>query len=187
MSLRIPSSSRSPDHDPHRTIYYLGYPLGRFAGLKLRQLARQVGVIITTVRIRRTSHHQSIYSVQHSSSSPSVPSMLPACYDCYWVSKAESGQVHLQDQPRAAWLLTPSGTSSSSNSDRKAHVRRRRVQIGQLMSITSKSIRRGVVIQKFTYSSSPYCCFPRHHRANFLFPSWNQSWQRSRIKHLKKN
>jgi hypothetical protein len=47
-------SSRSPDHDPHRTIYYLGYPLGRFAGLKHRQLARQVGVIITTGRIRRT-------------------------------------------------------------------------------------------------------------------------------------
>jgi hypothetical protein len=35
--LRIPSSSRSPDHDPHRTIYYLGYPLGRFAALKHRQ------------------------------------------------------------------------------------------------------------------------------------------------------
>jgi hypothetical protein len=52
--MRIPSSSRSPDHDPHRTIYYLGYPLGRFAGLKHRQLARQVGVIITTGRIRRT-------------------------------------------------------------------------------------------------------------------------------------
>jgi hypothetical protein len=52
--LRIPSSSRSPDHDPHRTIYYLGYPLGRFAGLKHRQLARRVGVIITTGRIRRT-------------------------------------------------------------------------------------------------------------------------------------
>jgi hypothetical protein len=54
VSLRIPSSSRSPDHDPHRTIYYLGYPLGRFAGLKHRQPARQVGVIITTGRIRRT-------------------------------------------------------------------------------------------------------------------------------------
>jgi hypothetical protein len=36
MSLHIPSSSRSPDHDPQRTIYYLGYPLGRFAGLKRR-------------------------------------------------------------------------------------------------------------------------------------------------------
>jgi hypothetical protein len=54
VSLRIPSSSRSPDHDPHRTIYYLGYPLGRFAGLKHRQLVRHVGVIITTRRIRRT-------------------------------------------------------------------------------------------------------------------------------------
>jgi hypothetical protein len=52
--LCIPSSSQSPDHDPHRTIYYLGYPLGRFAFLKHRQLARQVGVIITTGRIRRT-------------------------------------------------------------------------------------------------------------------------------------
>jgi hypothetical protein len=39
VSLRIPSSSRSLDHDPRRTIYYLGYPLGRFAGLKHRQLA----------------------------------------------------------------------------------------------------------------------------------------------------
>jgi hypothetical protein len=55
VSLCIPSSSRSPDHDPHRTIYYLRYPLGRFAGLKHRQLACQVGVIITTERIRRTS------------------------------------------------------------------------------------------------------------------------------------
>jgi hypothetical protein len=54
VSLCIPSSSRSPDHDPHRTIYYLGYPLGRFAGLKHRQLARRVGVIITTGRFRRT-------------------------------------------------------------------------------------------------------------------------------------
>jgi hypothetical protein len=54
VSLRIPSSSRSPGHDPHRTTYYLGYPLGSFAGLKHRQLARQVGVIITTERIRRT-------------------------------------------------------------------------------------------------------------------------------------
>jgi hypothetical protein len=38
----------------HRTIYYLGYPLGRFAGLKHQQLAHRVGVIITTGRIRRT-------------------------------------------------------------------------------------------------------------------------------------
>jgi hypothetical protein len=54
VSLRTPSSSRSPYHDPHRTIYYLEHHLGRFAGLKHRQLARQVGVIITTGRIRRT-------------------------------------------------------------------------------------------------------------------------------------
>jgi hypothetical protein len=54
VSLRIPSSSRSPDHDPHRTVYYLRYLLGRFTGLKHRQLARQIGEIITTGRIRRT-------------------------------------------------------------------------------------------------------------------------------------
>jgi hypothetical protein len=54
-------SSRSTDHDPHRTIYYLGYPIGGFAGLKHRQLARQVGVIITTERIRRTNT-RSIYA-----------------------------------------------------------------------------------------------------------------------------
>jgi hypothetical protein len=45
VSLCIPSSSRSPDHDPHLTIYYIGYLRGRFAGLKHRQLARQVRVI----------------------------------------------------------------------------------------------------------------------------------------------
>jgi hypothetical protein len=55
VSLRIPSSSRSPDHDPppHNQLRWV--PLGRFADLKYRQLARQVGVIITTGRIRRTS------------------------------------------------------------------------------------------------------------------------------------
>jgi hypothetical protein len=57
-------SSQSPDHDSHCTINYLGYPLGRFGGLKHRQLARQVGVIITTGRIRRTfSSSRSIYMV----------------------------------------------------------------------------------------------------------------------------
>jgi hypothetical protein len=38
VSLRIPSSSWSLDHNPHRTIYYLGHPLGRFVSLKHRQL-----------------------------------------------------------------------------------------------------------------------------------------------------
>jgi hypothetical protein len=53
----------------HHTIYYLRYPLGRFAGLKHRQLARQVGVIITTRRIRRTlSSPKSIYSTTSKSS-----------------------------------------------------------------------------------------------------------------------
>jgi hypothetical protein len=41
--------SRSSPHNPLPR-----YHLGRFAGLKHRQLARQVGVIITTERIRRT-------------------------------------------------------------------------------------------------------------------------------------
>jgi hypothetical protein len=43
------SRSRS---SPHNLLPRV--PLGRFAGLKHRQLARQVGVIITTGRIRRT-------------------------------------------------------------------------------------------------------------------------------------
>jgi hypothetical protein len=64
VSLRIPSSSRSLDHDPHRTIYYLGYPLGRFAGLKHRQLARRVGEDHHHRRTRRTSSSKSIYQDQ---------------------------------------------------------------------------------------------------------------------------
>jgi hypothetical protein len=40
MSLCIPSNSRSLNHDPHRTIYYIVYPLGRFAGLKHRHRRR---------------------------------------------------------------------------------------------------------------------------------------------------
>jgi hypothetical protein len=42
VSLRILSSSRSPDHDPNRIIYYLGYPLGRLAGLKHRHQVPQL-------------------------------------------------------------------------------------------------------------------------------------------------
>jgi hypothetical protein len=53
------SRSRSSPH-----ILLPRVPFGRFAGLKHRQLARQVGVIITTRRIRRTfSSSRSICSM----------------------------------------------------------------------------------------------------------------------------
>jgi hypothetical protein len=48
----------------HCTIYYLGYPLGRFAGLKHRQLARQVGADHHHRRTRRTSSSKTIYQDQ---------------------------------------------------------------------------------------------------------------------------
>jgi hypothetical protein len=51
--LPVPSSSKFGD--PNCTIYYLGYPLGRFAELKQRQPACQVGVIVKiTGWMRRT-------------------------------------------------------------------------------------------------------------------------------------
>jgi hypothetical protein len=55
VSLCIPSSYRCPDHDPPLHNLLPRVLLGRFAGLKHRQLACQVGVIITTKRIQRTS------------------------------------------------------------------------------------------------------------------------------------
>jgi hypothetical protein len=61
VSLRTPSSSRSPGHDPPPHNLVPRVPLARFVGLKHRQLARQVGVIITTMRIRRTSSTKLVY------------------------------------------------------------------------------------------------------------------------------
>ena len=49
----------------HRTINYLGNPLGRLAGLKHRQLARQVGVIVKIIgEFEGPSSTKSIYSKQ---------------------------------------------------------------------------------------------------------------------------
>jgi hypothetical protein len=48
---------------PHRIIYDLRYPFGRFARLKHEHLARQVGVIVEITRqIQKTFIDKSIYS-----------------------------------------------------------------------------------------------------------------------------
>jgi hypothetical protein len=44
----------------HRTIYYLGCPLGRFVGLKHRQLVRQVGVITPPGEFEGSRHRRQI-------------------------------------------------------------------------------------------------------------------------------
>jgi hypothetical protein len=51
--LRIPSSSWSPDHDPHRTIYYLRYPIDRFAGLKHRQDRNKENMDAYSLKVRK--------------------------------------------------------------------------------------------------------------------------------------
>jgi hypothetical protein len=115
VSLRIPSSSRSPDHDPHRTIYYLGYPLGRFAGIKHRQLAHQVGMIITTGRIRRTLVNKinllvdSPRSIEASRLSPvKVESIfLRRASGCFGTSRGSSSTTSTTSRLRVPRLVTP--------------------------------------------------------------------------------
>jgi hypothetical protein len=116
--LCIPSSSRSLDHDPHRTIYYLGYPLGRFAGLKHQQLARQVGVIITTRRIRRTLINKinllvdSLRSIEASRLAPVKEEsiFLRRASGCFATSRGSllttSTTLRVQVPRHVAWLIT---------------------------------------------------------------------------------
>jgi hypothetical protein len=118
VSLRIPSSSRSPDHDPHRTIYYLGYHLGRFAGLKHRQLARQVGVIITTGQTRRTLINKinllvnSPRSIEASRLAPvKAESIFLRCASgCFGTSRGLSRDSSSTTSPRAGLSSTTSPT-----------------------------------------------------------------------------
>jgi hypothetical protein len=119
VSLCIPSSSRSPDHHSHRTIYYLGYPLGRFAGLKHRQLARQVGVIITTGRIRRNLVNKinllvdSPRSIEASRLAPAKAesSFLRRASGCFGTSRGSSSTTsptpRVQVPRHIARLITP--------------------------------------------------------------------------------
>jgi hypothetical protein len=116
LHMTSPSSSRSPDHDPHRTIYYLGYPLGRFAGLKHRQLARQVGVIVTTGRIRRTLVNKinplvdSPRSIEASRLAPvkAESIFLHRASGCFDTSRGMSRDSSSTTSPRAGSSLTTS-------------------------------------------------------------------------------
>jgi hypothetical protein len=120
MYLCIPSSPRSPDHDPHRTIYYIGYPLGRFAGLKHRQLARQVGVIITTGRIRRTliikinllddaDSHMDKYSTTGNSQAQRNSTRNRLCVTCSSLHPKRRSTCHSQHHERGDDFESKSG------------------------------------------------------------------------------
>jgi hypothetical protein len=111
VSLRIPSSSQSPDHDLHRTIYYLGCPLGRFSGVKHLQLARQVGVIITTGRIRRTLINKinllidSLRSIEASRLAPikAESIFLHHASGCFTTSRGSSSTTSTTPRVQVAW------------------------------------------------------------------------------------
>jgi hypothetical protein len=145
VSLRIPSSSQSPNHDPHRTIYYLGYPLGRFAGLKHRQLARQVGVIITTGRIRRTLVNKINLLID---SPRSVEASRLA------LVKAES--IFLR---RASGCFgTSRGSSSTTSTTSRVRVPRHVARlVTRLIAslINDYSASRGLVVDYFAYAACP--------------------------------
>jgi hypothetical protein len=132
VSLRIPSSSQSPDHDPHRTIYYLRYPLGRFAGLKHRQLARQVGVIVTTGRIRRTLVNKinllvdSPRSIEasHLALVKAESTFLRRAFRCLGTSRGSSRRSSSTTLPRAgSSSTTPPRAGSSSTTSPPPRVR----------------------------------------------------------------
>jgi hypothetical protein len=157
VSLRIPSSSRSPDHDPHCTIYYLGYPLGRFAGLKHRQLARQVGVIITTGRIRRTLVKK-INLLVDSSRSIEASRLAPV--------KAESIFLH-----RASSCFGTSRSSSRDSSSTTSPTSRVRVpwHVARLVKrlVVDYSTSRRLVVYYFASAARPCAsaCCAAHHAA----------------------
>jgi hypothetical protein len=156
VSLRIPSSSRSPDHDPHRTSYYLGYPLGRFAGLKHRQVARQVGVIITTGRIRRTLGNKvnllvdSPRSIEASRLAlvKEESIFLHRAFGCFGTSHDLSCDSSSTTSPRA-------GSSSTTSPKPRVRVPRHVARL---------------VVDYFTYAACPVCsahhaaCRVTHHR-----------------------
>jgi hypothetical protein len=149
VSLCIPSSSRSPDHDPYRTIYYLGFPLCRFAGLKHRQLARQVGVIITTGRIRRILVNKINLLVDS-----------PRSIEAIRLSPVKAGSIFLR---RASGCFGTSRDSSHGSSSTTSSTPRVRVPrlVAQLVTrlvaplIVGYSTLRRLVVNYFTYAARP--------------------------------
>jgi hypothetical protein len=97
-------------------VYYLGYPLGRFAGLKHRELARQVGVIITTERIRRTLVNKinllvdSPRTIEAGHLAPvKAESIFPRpAFGCFGTSRGSSRRSSSTTPPRAGSLSTTS-------------------------------------------------------------------------------
>jgi hypothetical protein len=155
VSLRIPSSSRSPNHDPHRTIYYLGYPLGRFAGLKHRQLARQVGVIITTGQTRRTLINKinllvnSPRSIEASRLAPvKAESIFLRCASgCFGTSRGLSRDSSSTTSPRA-------GLSSTTSPTPRVRVPRHATRLVTRLVVDYFASRR-LVVDYFTYATCP--------------------------------
>jgi hypothetical protein len=159
VSLHIPSSSRSPDHDPHRTIYYLGYPLGRFASLKHRQLARQVGVIITTGRIRRTLVNK-INLLIDSPRSIEASRLALVKAESIFLRRASGcsgtsrGSSH--GSPRRSSSTTPPrpGSSSTTSSSPRARVPRLIMRLVALLVVDYSALRR-LVVDYFASAARP--------------------------------
>jgi hypothetical protein len=122
VSLCIPSSSRSPDHDPRRTIYYLGYPLRRFADLKHGQLAHQVGVIITTGRIRRTLVNK-INLLVDSPRSIEASRFIPVKAESIFLRRASGYLGTSRCSSRGSSLTNPPRAGSSSTTSPPPRVR----------------------------------------------------------------
>jgi hypothetical protein len=104
-------------------------PLGRFAGLKHRQLARQVGVIITTGRIRRTLINKinllvdSLRSIEASRLAlvKEESIFLHRASDCFGTSRGPSrGSLSTISTSRAFGCLGTSRGSSDGSSCRSS-------------------------------------------------------------------
>jgi hypothetical protein len=158
VSLCIPSSYRSPDHNPHRTIYYLGYPLGRFAGPKHRQLARQVGVIITTGRIRRTLVKK-INLLVDSPRSIEASRLTPVKVESIFLRRA------------SGCFGTSRGSSSTTSTTPRVRMPRHIVRlVTQLVAllVVDYSTSRRLVVDYFAYAARPGASARRAARRRLL-------------------
>jgi hypothetical protein len=155
VSLRIPSSSRSPDHDPHRTIYYLGYLHGRFVGLKHRQLARRVGVIITTGRIRRTLVNK-INLLVDSSRSIETSRLALVKAESIFLSRGSGCFGTSRGSSRRSSSTTPPRAGSSSTTSPPPRVRVPRL-VTRLVAplVVDYSASRRLVVDYFASAAGP--------------------------------